>query len=65
MITAHSSFTFSAKERDTETGLGHFESRYYHSDEGYVCGKIAARVNVETRVCVVRRETGVAFGEHA
>ena len=32
LITAHSSYTFSAKERDTETGLSYFGSRYYSSD---------------------------------
>jgi len=30
--TAHSSFTFSAKERDSETSLSYFGSRYYSSD---------------------------------
>lgn len=29
---ANSSFTFSAKERDPETGLSYFGSRYYSSD---------------------------------
>ena len=32
LITVHSSHTFSAKERDTETGLSYFGSRYYSSD---------------------------------
>ena len=32
LITAHSSHTFSAKERDPETGLSYFGSRYYSSD---------------------------------
>ena len=32
LITAHSSHTFSAKERDLETGLSYFGSRYYSSD---------------------------------
>ena len=32
LLTAHSSHTFSAKERDTETGLSYFGSRYYSSD---------------------------------
>ena len=32
LITAHSSYTFSAKERDSETGLSYFGSRYYSSD---------------------------------
>ena len=32
LITAHSSYTFSAKERDVETGLSYFGSRYYSSD---------------------------------
>ena len=32
LITAHSSLTFSAKERDSETGLSYFGSRYYSSD---------------------------------
>ena len=32
LITAHSSHTFSAKERDVETGLSYFGSRYYSSD---------------------------------
>ena len=32
LITAHSSHTFSAKERDSETGLSYFGSRYYSSD---------------------------------
>ncbi|MBO7587111.1 MAG: RHS repeat-associated core domain-containing protein, partial [Bacteroidales bacterium] len=32
LITVHSSYTFSAKERDTETGLSYFGSRYYSSD---------------------------------
>ena len=31
--TANSSFTFSAKERDPETGLSYFGSRYYSSDQ--------------------------------
>ena len=32
LITAHSSHTFSAKEKDSETGLSYFGSRYYSSD---------------------------------
>ena len=32
LITAHSSYTFSAKERDSETGLSYFGARYYSSD---------------------------------
>ena len=32
LITDHSSYTFSAKERDSETGLSYFGSRYYSSD---------------------------------
>ena len=32
LSTLHSSHTFSAKERDSETGLSHFGSRYYSSD---------------------------------
>ena len=32
LLTANSSFTFSAKERDPETGLSYFGSRYYSSD---------------------------------
>jgi RHS repeat-associated protein len=32
LITAHWSFTFSAKERDPETGYSYFGSRYYSSD---------------------------------
>ena len=32
LITVHSSHTFSAKERDTETGLTYFGARYYSSD---------------------------------
>ncbi len=32
LIPAHSSFTFSAKEKDSETGLSYFGSRYYSSD---------------------------------
>ena len=32
LITDHSSHTFSAKERDTETGLTYFGARYYSSD---------------------------------
>ena len=32
LITAHSSHTFSAKERDSETGLSYFGARYYRSD---------------------------------
>ena len=32
LITAHSSYTFSAKERDSETGFSYFGSRYYSSD---------------------------------
>ena len=32
LITAHSSYTFSAKEKDSETGLSYFGARYYSSD---------------------------------
>ena len=32
LITDHWTYTFSAKERDTETGLSYFGSRYYSSD---------------------------------
>ena len=32
LLTANPSFTFSAKERDSETGLSYFGSRYYSSD---------------------------------
>ena len=32
LLTANSSYTFSAKERDSETGLSYFGSRYYFSD---------------------------------
>ena len=32
LIPAHSSFTFSAKEKDSETGFSYFGSRYYSSD---------------------------------
>ena len=32
LITDHSSHTFSAKERDAETGLSYFGARYYSSD---------------------------------
>ena len=32
LLTANSSYTFSAKEKDTETGLSYFGSRYYSSD---------------------------------
>ena len=32
LITVHWSYTFSAKERDAETGLSYFGSRYYSSD---------------------------------
>ncbi len=32
LLTANSSYTFSAKERDSETGLSYFGSRYYSSD---------------------------------
>ena len=32
LITAHSSYTFSAKEKDSETGLTYFGARYYSSD---------------------------------
>ena len=32
LLTAHSSYTFSAKENDPETGLSYFGSRYYSSD---------------------------------
>ena len=31
-LTANSSYTFSAKEKDSETGLSYFGSRYYSSD---------------------------------
>ena len=33
-FTAHWTYTFSAKERDPETGLSYFGSRYYSSDLG-------------------------------
>ena len=32
LLTGHSSYTFSAKEKDSETGLSYFGSRYYSSD---------------------------------
>ena len=32
LLTANSTFTFSAKEKDSETGLSYFGSRYYSSD---------------------------------
>ena len=32
LFTAHWTYTFSAKERDPETGLSYFGSRYYSSD---------------------------------
>ena len=32
LLTVHWTFTFSAKERDPETGLSYFGSRYYSSD---------------------------------
>ena len=32
LITVHSSHTFSARERDAETGLSYFGARYYSSD---------------------------------
>ena len=32
LFTVHWSYTFSAKERDLETGLSYFGSRYYNSD---------------------------------
>jgi len=32
LLTANSSYTFSAKEKDLETGLSYFGSRYYSSD---------------------------------
>jgi RHS repeat-associated protein len=32
LLTANSSYTFSAKERDSETGYNYFGSRYYSSD---------------------------------
>ena len=32
LLTANWTFTFSAKERDPETGLSYFGSRYYSSD---------------------------------
>ena len=32
LLTAHWTYTFSAKEKDSETGLSHFGSRYYSSD---------------------------------
>ena len=32
LLTVHSSYTFSAKEKDSETGLSYFGSRYYSSD---------------------------------
>ena len=32
LTTAHSSHTFSAKEKDSETGFSYFGSRYYNSD---------------------------------
>ncbi len=35
LITVHSSHTFSAKERDAETGLSYFGARYYSCDLKY------------------------------
>ena len=32
LITAHWTYTFSSKEKDAETGLSYFGSRYYSSD---------------------------------
>ena len=32
LLTSNSSYTFSAKEKDSETGLSYFGSRYYSSD---------------------------------
>ena len=32
LLTANSTYTFSAKEKDVETGLSYFDSRYYSSD---------------------------------
>ena len=32
LLTANSTYAFSAKEKDSETGLSHFGSRYYSSD---------------------------------
>ena len=32
LFTAHWTYTFSAKEKDSETGLSYFGSRYYSSD---------------------------------
>ena len=32
LLTANSTYTFSAKEKDSETGLSYFGSRYYNSD---------------------------------
>ena len=32
LLTANSTYTFSAKEKDVETGLSYFGSRYYSSD---------------------------------
>ena len=32
LLTANSTYTFSAKEKDSETGLSYFGSRYYRSD---------------------------------
>ena len=32
LLTANSTYTFSAKEKDSETGLSYFGSRYYSSD---------------------------------
>ncbi|MBO7586776.1 MAG: RHS repeat-associated core domain-containing protein [Bacteroidales bacterium] len=32
LITVHSSYTFSAKEKDSETGLSYFGARYYSSE---------------------------------
>ena len=32
LFTAHWTYTFSAKEKDVETGLSYFGSRYYSSD---------------------------------
>ena len=34
LFTAHWTYTFSAKEKDVETGLSYFGSRYYSSDLG-------------------------------
>ncbi len=32
LLTVHWTYTFSAKEKDSETGLSYFGSRYYSSD---------------------------------